>query len=54
MFKKQVPEYKNQERPETSFLEGGPLRFMMPLHLHFNQKHDDDHGDVDDDDDDDD
>ena len=35
---------------QASYLEGGPLMWMLPLYLHFNQKSDDDDDDDDDDD----
>ena len=38
-------------RAATSYLEGGPLMWMLPLCLHVNQKSVDDDDDDDDDDD---
>ena len=37
---------------QASYLEGGPLMWMVHLYLHVNQKSDDDNDDDDDDDDD--
>ena len=34
---------------QASYQEGGPLMWMLPLHLHVNQKSDDDDDDDDDD-----
>ena len=39
---------------QASYLEGGPLMWMLPLYRHFNQKSDDNDDDNDNDDDDDD
>ena len=39
---------------QSSYLEGGPLMWMLPLYLQVNQKSDEDDEDDDDDDDDDD
>ena len=35
---------------QTSYLEGGPLMWMLPMYLHVNKKSDDDDDDDDDDD----